>query len=346
MEEKVFLYLKEHPASSHHKIAQALNMPENNVMCIINSLQKKRMVNMDVLPLGNSIEPDNSCYYTAVGNYSNAFRDIKTAYGLVEYLSDSAARLENSRYIHHYTTLETAIKIIDKKKWHLANPKDMNDQLEYQNGDKLKWETIFLSAFMTENKESIGMWSMYAQPWEKGVKISIPSRIARSWISDIKEVEEVSMQDYSCTGRRYNLAEGEIKLSSVAYTNTDSLSKKEPDETLTWSNQTNTRLHNIAHNIELSGYVKDQAWSYEKEIRIFAEFNNWNNFKRIAIDVPEKVIDSMVITASPLFEGKLMDELRKEIQRQVKTDKSLFEGKLNIMTICSACELKKAKSNT
>ena len=43
----------------------------------------------------------------------------------------------------------------------------MNDNLEYKNGDPHRLRNLFFSCFMCEDKESIGMWSMYAQPWEK-----------------------------------------------------------------------------------------------------------------------------------------------------------------------------------
>ena len=45
----------------------------------------------------------------------------------------------------------------------------MNDQLEFSNGDKERWKNIFFASFMMDMKESIGMWSMYSQPWESGV---------------------------------------------------------------------------------------------------------------------------------------------------------------------------------
>ncbi len=270
-----------------------------------------------------------------------SFRDISTAEELIKYLSDSAERLKNSGYIYHYTTLPVLIKMIKSKKWHLANAKNMNDRLEYDNGDIERWKNIFFSSFMTEDKESIGMWSMYAQPWEKGIKIAIPSLIARKWIKSIVKLYEVSMGNYETTGRTFEVAKENIKLSSVAYCNTDSRTQKDIVEKLCWSNVTNTILLSAAHDLSLTGYIKDMAWAYEKEIRIRAEFDNTNGFERVAIDLPDDVIDSMTITASPLFEGMLLNEIEKEIERQLKIDNSLFAGRLNIKTICQSCDFRK-----
>lgn len=270
------------------------------------------------------------------------FKDIGNPTDLVRYLCDDTRRLSNSGYIYHYTTLSSAIKIIRSEKWHLANATHMNDTLEYQNGDKARWPNIFFSSFMTEDKESIGMWSMYAQPWEKGVKIAIPSTIARNWVHSIKEIEEISRLDYAPSGEKVQLDNGQISLASVVYSNTDSLTKKDVLEKLCWSNVVNTNLRNAAHMKELTGYVKDMAWSYEKEIRIRVEFNNKYGFDRVSIDLPDKVIESMIITASPLFEGDLFTELQKETERQLFTDYSLFKERLNIKTICQTCEFKLA----
>lgn len=272
-----------------------------------------------------------------------SFRDISSVDELISYLSDSAERLKNSGYIYHYTTLPVLIKMLKSKTWHLASAKNMNDRLEYDNGDEDRWMNIFFSSFMTEDKESIGMWSMYAQPWEKGIKIAIPSIIARKWLKSVRNLYEVSMVNYETTGRIIELAKEQIKLSAVAYCNTDSRTPKNMEEKLCWSNVTNTILRSVAYDISLTGYIKDMAWAYEKEIRIRAEFNNSKGFKRVAIDLPDDVVDSMIITASPLFEGVLIHELKKEIVRQLKTDNSLFKGRLNIKTICQSCELKEAR---
>ena len=49
----------------------------------------------------------------------------------------------------------------------------MNDRLEYKTGrslDPTRWNNLFFSSFMCEDKENIGMWSMYSQPLGEGRK--------------------------------------------------------------------------------------------------------------------------------------------------------------------------------
>ena len=271
------------------------------------------------------------------------FKDISTPAELIQYLDDSVQRLENSTYLHHYTTISRVVDIIRSRTWHLGNAAGMNDKMEYKNGDPKRWENLFFSCFMCEDKESIGMWSMYAQPWEKGVKISIPKKAIRAWLKKTTELLEISTSNYKPTGRRIYIGDmsSSLRLSSVAYSNTDSMQVSKEPEKLSWSNQSNTNIRNAVRIPELTGYIKDMAWSYEKEIRIKAEFKNRDNIQRVAIPLTDELIDSMIITASPLFDGDLMRELDHQITTHLNTEKSIFTGKLNIDTPCKVCEYRK-----
>ncbi len=271
------------------------------------------------------------------------FSDINTVKELKLYLDDDAARLKSSPSLYHYTSISNVIAMIQSGTWHLGNAYNMNDKLEYNNGDPEQWKNLFFSCFMCEDKESIGMWSMYAQPWEKGVKIAIPRAEVRKWITSTTELREISIVDYKPTGRVIPL-DGDtasLWLSSVAYCNVDSLQGQKDEEKITWSNAKNTKIKNAVHLPELTGYIKDMAWSYEKEIRIKAHFDNKDGIQRVAIPLTEEIINAMTITASPLFEGNLVEILKKEIASSIKTDTSIFTHRLNIKTICQACELKR-----
>ena len=165
-----------------------------------------------------------------------SFSDIETVEELKLYLDDTANRLKNSPYLYHYTTVSNVIKMIQGKTWHLGNAAGMNDNLEYKNGDPRRWRNLFFSCFMCEDKESIGMWSMYAQPWEKGVKVALPRTVVRKWIKDTKEILEISMTSYQPTGRAIAIEESgaSLKLSPVAYCNADSLQETKANEKVMW----------------------------------------------------------------------------------------------------------------
>lgn len=274
---------------------------------------------------------------------SSAFAAIDTPTELIRYLDDSVRRLENSEYLYHYTTVSRVIDIIQNRTWHLGNADGMNDKMEYKNGDPNRWRNLFFSCFMCEDKESIGMWSMYAQPWEQGVKITLPKKVVRAWIKRTTDILEISTRNYKPTGRTIPVgANGaSLRLSSVAYSNTDSMQIKGEVEKLSWSNRDNNNIKNAPRIPELTGYIKDMAWSYEKEIRIKAEFENYYDIKRVAIPLDDEVIAAMTITAGPLFSGDLMKELSREINVRLNMDRSIFTDRLNITTPCQKCDYKK-----
>ncbi len=290
---------------------------------------------------------NKGAYYNKHEKYNDStptnFKEIDNPKDMIRYLSDSRRRLENSDYIFHYTSFDVVINILRRKEWHLGSAVFMNDRLEYENGDPSIWPNIFFSSLMTEDDESIGMWSMYAQPWHLGVKITIPSKKAREWINGVRIIKEIDQESKLATGRVITVDKDiKLNLSSVTYCNTDRVKIEDSMEKLTWSNVVNTNFQGAAHMHELTGYVKDLAWSYEKEIRILAKFDNTQNFKRIALDIPDEIIGEMIFTASPVFGGDLRNMVYDELDIEIKTEKSLFEDKLAVSSICDRCDLRQA----
>lgn len=64
METRVLDYLKEHPRSSLHQVAKGLSIPETESLRIIEKLVSAGLVQCEVQPLGNDLEPANSTYYS------------------------------------------------------------------------------------------------------------------------------------------------------------------------------------------------------------------------------------------------------------------------------------------
>lgn len=270
-----------------------------------------------------------------------SFETIDSSSDLIRYL-DYGSRLNSSQHLYQYTTVSALVNMLRSKTMHLSNAKYMNDQLEYKNGDPEIWDNLFFSCFMMEDEESIGMWGMYAQPWREGVKISIPKEILRRWISETSELIEISQESKQPTGRKINDTSAfKLWISTVAYSNFEGLETKDVVETLRCGGQENQILKNVPRRPELTGYIKDMAWSYEKEVRVKARFNNEMGFERVAIKMPEYVIDSLVITPSPLFEGNIVERIKAEISRSILTDKSKFVDKLLIRSACDNCSIAK-----
>lgn len=283
---------------------------------------------------------------------SSAFKVINHPDKLIAYLNNGAARTENSSYVYHYTTLHSLKAIINSGTLHLGNPWNMNDRLELKKGDSLRWRKLVFSSWMTEDDESIGMWSMYAQPWENGVKISLPSKKMREWLKKVKTIHLVEKQDNNQWETVQYLDKLKdldfLGLSAVAYSNEES--SEEKNKKITWSTVSNEIITRPSEYRQLTGFIKDMAWSYEKEIRIKVETKtpkydiNISSSKRkdvrIAIDLTDDIISSMIITKSPLFDFDIHGQM-PAVFSSSQVRNSLYKDRLfNIRTYCQTCEYK------
>ena len=272
-------------------------------------------------------------------NGNIAFSKVESAESLIKYL-DHGNRMSNTKFFYHYTTVDKVINIFKSEMWYLGSASGMNDIHEYKCGDKKRWENLFFASFMGEEKESIGMWSMYAQPWEKGVKIEIPKENIRTLINETKEIFPIGKNNEVLKSEPILLdkVNYHVWLSRVAYSNQDNREAKEKI-TLYCGGEKNTLCDSVVYSPELTGYIKDTAWSYEKEFRIKAQIPNIPAYNNVAIHLSKDFLDSIRIVSSPLFKGNLKEELKKEIRRSCKTAESFFTGKMNYKTPCDKCDL-------
>lgn len=278
------------------------------------------------------------------------FSKINSPQDLIAYLSDSANRLENTKnktaqYVYHYTKLSNVVSIINSRSWWLNSPKTMNDGLEFQNISEFEQRSaVFFASFMCGSNESIAMWSMYAQPWEDGVFIRIPVEVFKKWIRNTKTIYPVFCpENQNPVLDKSAIPYEQLSVVRVAYTNADSV-QYESEEILICGKAENKLLKNTPHLPDLVGYVKDLAWEYEHEVRVLATVDKNIRYDKLAIELPDDLIDSIEIVAGPRFSGNLSERIMKEVQRLFITKRSLFSDKLNWIP-CDSCPEKSKCDN-
>lgn len=259
------------------------------------------------------------------------FDEITNPIEMVRYLtSKSKINDLSEEYISHYTSYDVAKKIIAGRKIQLGNPANMNDGLEFSS-PKMDCTKIYFASFSIESSENIGMWSMYGQPWEDGIKISIPKKLFMTWVEKIKLVYHVdsATNDISLSAP---LTETEFKpsISRVAYVEWNSSGKV----TLIrcGENAKNDKLKDVDSPI-FTGLIKDAAWSYEKEIRLRVDLNNVSSDKKVAIAIPDEILKSIVITTGPRFNKAIS---KTDLPGVSDIRESIFKGKLNYV-YCDRC---------
>ena len=79
--------------------------------------------------------------------------------------------------------------------------------------------------------------------------------------------------------------------------------------------------------------IKDAAWSYEKEIRLRVDLRNRIAGAQIAIEIPDEIMNSIVITTGPRFNKNISKDQFKDV---AYIKESIFAGKLNYL-YCDRC---------
>lgn len=252
---------------------------------------------------------------------------------LVAYLT-SSTRLNNVKYVAHYTKVSALKGMLKSKIWILNNPNTMNDKLELSKYPKEAWENVFYACFMTEQSESIPMWSMYAQPWEDGLQLSISNKDFLQWASEIKTVFEIDPNTKELTGRSITDPQT-VHITKVAYTNYDSGRTDEP-VSITCGTVTNTHFTRPYSNEEFIGYIKDDAWKNEQEIRLRVDLPPDLDYKLVGIQIPDYIIANMIITKGPRFFGNLLERIDAK-GKKIHFRDSCFQGKLG-WVYCDTCK--------
>lgn len=300
------------------------------------------------------------------------FERLETPHELMKYLEDKPRVPDRKgEFYYHYTNLNAAISMIRSGYLWLSPIARSNDMLEYDYGNKGLWESIYSFSMMAYDTENIGMWSMYAQPWKDGVRISIPKQDVYRWIYE----DEGIIYSVNNNGRRsedYKPIITDVlprvngkrlyRLISVAYSDYRSI-KAQSGQNHKCGTQSNTTIKltpigDEEYLGELTGYIKDLAWEYEQEVRIFADVRFTNKQEsKIAIRIPNYIIDKLIITAGPLLKDLrislrevINDTLEEDILRNrlrevindtsgKRLNNSMFSGLLTIKSPCNTCQL-------
>lgn len=93
----------------------------------------------------------------------------------------------------------------------------------------------------------------------------------------------------------------------------------------------NKIIKNAAYNKNLAGYIKNSAWSYEKEVRLRIEVNDAKALDAVAIELTDELISSFIVVRSPRFSYS-----GKPILNSVSYTDSIFKEKLT-WVYCDKC---------
>lgn len=277
-------------------------------------------------------------YIDFLNNNGNikAFKKIENEEELISFLTNNKKRLGESKYVYQYTNMAALISMLYNRKFYIGSPKKMNDGLELENSLK-NANNIFFASFFIDMDESIAMWSMYAQPWEEGVLIGIPKKNFNKWIRNVSDFYNVKAENKEFGEKNIKKSNARVYIARVAY-----IKEEKNGYCIRCGHAYNRKFKDIKFN-QLSGYIKDDAWSYENETRLRVDYVCDKKCEAIGIDIPNDVIDNIKVVTGPRFEGNLYSKLKackpkEEVpikKEQIMT--SIFKGKL-LSISCDKCK--------
>ncbi len=260
------------------------------------------------------------------------FETIVSSDGLINRLKSWSKK----EYICHYTNANALNAIIRARKWYVGNPFHMNDGLEYDQKNREAWKNIFFVSLVDSGleEENIGMWSMYGQPWEDGVCILIPRDRFTYWIESINKGKCLVHKADPATKKE--ILDGKDPSSIVAFSSRVAYYDSEALK-LKCGRQENIAIFeyykDIARLPACTGYIKDIAWEYEKELRLRIELSGDHDWEGLLVDIPDEVLGSLIVKTSPRYAGKELEVPGDRVK------KSKFQGKLD-WVYCDSCPFK------
>jgi hypothetical protein len=255
------------------------------------------------------------------------FSTISNPFQLVSYLESTQ---RDKQYIYHYTTIDRLIRILKSDYFFFSSLGKMNDLLEFEQA-RSNNKNYYVGSFSREKNEVIAMWGMYGIPWEMGVRLAIPTKQFRKWISKLSHVFEVS-KEFKVLNTPIQVNSHQKRICCVSYIN-DSSTR------LDWSNQqlylkNKPELSNWKNNGEVSGYIKEIAWKYESEVRTIISIENSDQIGSIALPITEDLKKSFSITLSPKFDKQYLNHPHLQ---SLNFTHSKYNGMIVPRTICSTC---------
>ena len=197
----------------------------------------------------------------------------------------------------HYTSLETADKIIDGLSFHCSNLDQMNDLHEAER-HRNYGEFIHALCFCNSNTEKIPMWYLYAGMSGNGASIGITPGEMQKFIKKITTVKGCrdgedgkETQDELLIDRDFDLEYGWIFYETSHAEEATSTKIRYRSE---WF-----RLEDVRSFEKDNYFIKDYPWEYEREFRILFKNKTSIPYKKIIVNFTKEQAKRMKLMLAP-----------------------------------------------
>ena len=226
----------------------------------------------------------------------------------------------------HYTTMKSLEKMIESRSFWLSrldNP-DLNDWNEFgKYGSPYGWRHTYIGCFSYGRSESAAMWKMYCRPNRNAVRILVSRSGMQAWNNHLCHPTSVVANPIRKEGGKFIKSERRVKVKCAGLSDVLYVSMNGNDETdngsgcVRWNGR-GVRIDDLSDWTKckgVEGFVKNLAWQYEQETRLFVILKNEQyQAKRISIQVPDEVFEAMSIVLSPWLPENKVDSTKEQVE--------------------------------
>ena len=217
----------------------------------------------------------------------------------------------------HYAKTTTINSILETGKIWINSFDKMNDLNEAELHSNVK-SNVFALCFCNTNSEKIPMWYLYAGICGRGMRMGMtPSKM----LSFIKSIDEIYPVENEC------VSDTPIKIGTGFSMNCGWIYYRKNRGTIKHKGKWYDVDENDYDKFEKDNYfIKDYPWEYEKEFRIVFENKSGRHIDRIAVNVPQSIINGLKLSFAP--EADYEDIMHMDGFREYLNNKI---GKSNLM---------------
>lgn len=218
----------------------------------------------------------------------------------------------------HYTTLDTARKILDSECIYASNLASMNDLDEICLHESMK-EFVHCVCFCNSNTEKIPMWYLYSGISGQGAAIRFTPGEIRKLLLSIKTVTTPEQDVVLYQGKDFDLHYGWIYY-------------REPTSHVRIMYRRQWYTVDDSEQFETDNYfIKAYPWEYEKEFRIVLINKTGNPYERLVIDFGN-IKKKKEILLGPEYHDECEIKSDSESAEQIKYKKSKLGIKMDLVS--------------
>ena len=237
---------------------------------------------------------------------------VKSWESLQVFLQEQA---EQNERLFHYTTLESLMCIIRNKSFRITRMDLMNDKAEKKLGNQKDRSENYVMSF-TQGKEYISMWAMYGRP--SGIKLRLDfdrelfqKTINNNFYRDSQLTRRIPVHNLD---HKAIFSKSGWVLSDIVYLDKDKHLFKHNGGIFTEIDANEAMIENMA------GFVKYDAWEFEKETRLSVNIRSDYEVKpeypsHIYTGISKDLIKTFHVTFNPW----LSDEMKKVVREGLKS---------------------------